>query len=253
MRHVLLLGLAIVPAFVVGCGGSESDSASGSAAAVTAGTCAPPPTPNGFEDLQNLSSCQLTSLFQSEFAKQNTDTAPLLNGDYDGIPLCRKDMLPTVSQLPAGVRNINGAGLAIDFLGLSNHLDNGFAGSLWHGKEFTTPPGAKQGTVTNFIDMTTPGIEATTRKSAEAIHFHDAVNRWHVLNYAGAVTGLDGLLEGISVQLIEHVYDTVRLVGPEQNIFLGMAWLVDKPGQYEPNNPAEAVASCYFALKPHQQ
>jgi hypothetical protein len=252
MRHVVLIGLAALAA--VACGGSTSDSADGSEAAVTAGgTCVPAQSPNAFEDLQRLDSCQLKTMFESDVAKQMTQSAPLLNGPYDGVPLCHKEILPTGSQLPAGVRSITGAPLLIDFLHLSDHIDNGFAGSLWHGKEFTTPPGAKQGTVLNFIDITTPGIEATTRKSAEAIHFHDDANGWHVLDYTNAVTGLDGLFEGISVQLIAHVYDTVRLVNPDKNIFLGMAWLVDKPGHYEANNPAAAVPSCYFALKPHQQ
>jgi hypothetical protein len=253
MRHVLLLGLLTTLATVACGGGSSSDGTDGSGAAISSGTtCDPAQTPNQVGDLQNLSSCQLKSLFDSEFAKQTTSDAPLLNGPYDGTPLCRKDILPAGSQLPAGVKAISGASILIDFLHISNHLDNGFAGSLWHGKEFTTPPGAKQGTVLNFIDITTPGIQETTRKSAEAVHFHDDVNQWHVLDYTNAVTGLDGLFEGISVKLIAHVYDTVRLVNPDKQIYLGMAWLVDQPGKFVANDPSAAVESCYFALVPHK-
>jgi hypothetical protein len=250
---MLVFGLAALTAGIAGCaGGSDSDSSAGSAAAMSApGTCAPAQTPNTFEDLQALDSCQLNSLFDSEFAKQMTMVAPLPNGPYDGIPLCRKDIIPSGSGLPAGVRSISGAPLLIDIFKLSNTLDNKFASALWHGKEFTAGAGAQQGTVLNFIDLDSNGINSGTHKSAEAVHFHDLQNRWMVLDYSKAVTGLQGLLAGISVEIISHVYDTVRLVNPDQGIYLGMAWLVDKPGVYEANNPAAAVESCYFALKPH--
>jgi hypothetical protein len=251
---MLVFGLAALTAGIAGCaGGSDADSSGGSANAFSSAptTCSPAQTPNSFEDLQALDSCQLKSLFESEFAKQMTMSAPLPNGPYDGIPLCRKDIIPTGSGLPAGVRAISGAPLIIDIFKLSNSLDNTFASALWHGKEFTAGPGAQQGSVLNFIDLDSKGINADTHKSAEAVHFHDLQNEWMVLDYSKAVTGLQGALAGISVEIISHVYDTVRLVNPDQSIYLGMAWLVDKPGVYQANNPAAAVQSCYFALRPH--
>jgi hypothetical protein len=98
--------------------------------------------------------------------------------------------------LPEGVKAIQGSELLIDLLHLSGSFDNGFAGALWHGKQFTARPGATRGSVLNFIDLDSNGITPTTRKSAEAVHFHDPVNRWMVLDYSKAVTGLDGLLQG---------------------------------------------------------
>ena len=255
MRHAtLLLGLfALTATAVAGCAsGSESDDGTGGAAALSgSGTCTAD-SPSSVDDLSQMDSCHLKALFEDEKVMQATDGSALLNGPYDGTPLCRKDIIPLGSQLPAGVKNITGAPALIDFFHLSNTIDNDFAASLWHGKQFTTPPGAKQGSVLNFIDITTPGITATTRKSAEAVHFADPENHWLVLDYQNAVTGLDGLLAGISVEIISHVYDTVRLVNADKQIYLGMAWLVDKPGHYEANNPAAAVESCYFALQPHK-
>jgi hypothetical protein len=253
MRHsALFLGIVALTA-AAGCAGSGSDdSTGGSAAAVSTTATCTADAPSSVDDLSAMDSCHLQALFEDADVKKATTGSPLLNGPYDGTPICRKDILPLGSQLPAGVKAISGAPALIDFLHLSNTIDNNFASSLWHGKEFTSPPGAKQGTVLNFIDITTPGITATTRKSAEAVHFADAENQWLVLDYTNAVTGLDGLLSGISVEIISHVYDTVRLVNADKQIYLGMAWLVDKPGHYEANNPAVAVPSCYFALQPHK-
>ena len=255
MRHSsLLLGLvALTATAVAGCAsGGGSDDSAGGAAAISSNPQCDADNPCTVDDLKNMDSSHLKALFEDQKVLKATDGSALLNGAYDGTPLCRKDILPLGSQLPKGVHDITGAPAIIDFLHLSNTIDNNFAASLWHGKQFTTPPGAKQGSVLNFIDITTPGITDTTRKSAEAVHFADADNHWLVLDYQNAVTGLSGLLAGISVEIIAHVYDTVRLINAEQQIYLGMAWLVDKPGHYEANNPAVAVPSCYFALQPHK-
>jgi hypothetical protein len=255
MRHVLMLGLTVM---AVACGGQDSDDVGGSEGAfssTTRTTCESAPAPNSLEDLAKLDSCQLKAMFESDAAKTATVGSALPDGPHDGMPLCRKDILPSAAELPAGVAAISGAKFLISLLKISNHLDNAFASALWHGKEFTAEPGAKRGSVLNFIDLRTQGIDETTRKSAEAVHFIDTDNQWMVLDYTNAVTGLPGKLgkfdqlEGITVDLITHVYDTARLVNPEKGIYLGMAYLVDEPGKYEPSKPKSVVPSCYFALR----
>jgi hypothetical protein len=250
MRHWMLVAATLLAGCASGQSNDSAGSSEGNFTAVTRLVCPQPATPNSLDDLTKLDSCELKALFEGELAKQNTsDTTALANGAYDGIPLCRKDIIPDGSALPPRIRSeIHGENLLMGLLKVSDHATNGFAGKIWHGKEFTLPANATKGSVLNFIDIQSDGINETTRKAAEAVHSIDPDNRWMVLDYKDAFTGVEGVFEGVSVQLIKHVYDTARLVNKEQNIYLGMAWLVNTPGVYEPGT-ANTVPSCYFALK----
>ncbi len=252
MRHWLF----VVAAVIAGCASesNEVESSEGAFSSTTRLTCPKPATPNSLDDLKRLDSCELKALFEDDAAKEATsDVKALASGAYDGVPLCRKDIIPDGNALPPRIRQeIHGENLLMGLLKISNHATNGFAGQIWHGKEFTLAPNASRGSVLNFIDIQSDGINETTRKAAEAVHFIDTKNQWMVLDYTNALTGVRGALEGVSVQLIQHVYDTARLVNAEQNLYLGMAWLVNTPGVYEPGTP-NTVPSCYFALKRKQQ
>lgn len=253
MRHGMFIAAA---ALVAGCAAGESngapESSEGAFTSKTRLDCATPKTPSSLDDLEKLDSCELKALFESDAAKEATSApSALASGAYDGVPLCRKDIIPDGSALPPRIRSeIHGESLLMGLLKISNHATNGFASQIWHGKEFTLPANATQGSVLNFIDLQSDGIQETTRKAAEAVHFIDTENKWMVLDYTNALTGVEGLLEGVSVKLITHVYDTARLVNPKENLYLGMAWLVNTPGKYEPGTP-NTVPSCYFALKRH--
>jgi hypothetical protein len=252
MRRVLPFALAAFAASAMACGGSESEDNVGEGEGAFTGTtravCDKAAQPQSLDDLKKLDSCELKGLFEDDANKAQTMGMPLPNGAYEGIPLCRKDIIPESETLPPKIKAIHGARFITGLLKISNTLTNKFASQLWHGKEFTAPDGARQGTVLNFIDVQSEGINETTKKSAEAIHAFDETNQWMFLDYTPAATGLDGLLEGVSVDLIQHVYDTARVVNAKEGIWLGMAWLVNDPGKYEPGTP-NTVPSCYFALK----
>jgi hypothetical protein len=255
MRRLVPFALAALAASAIACGTESSDDnvgeGEGAFTSRTREVCDLPAQPQSLDDLKKLDSCELKSLFEDQANKVQTMGMPLPNGAYEGVPLCRKDIIVESEQLPPRIKEIHGARFITGLLKISNTLTNKFANQLWHGKEFTAADGAKEGTVLNFIDVKSEGINETTKKSAEAIHAFDEKNQWMFLDYTPAATGLDGLLEGVSVKLIQHVYDTARVVNAKEGIWLGMAWLVNEPGKYEPGTP-NTVPSCYFALKRKQ-
>src|SRR4051812_47649358 len=119
MRSSLVhAAVVVITSMTLACSG-ESDETAGSGAAQTADSS--PAMPSSAADLEKLGSGELAAIFNGELAKQNTLAATALpNGPYDGTPLCRKDILPTGSELPQGVRDIHGAKLLIDLLHISN-------------------------------------------------------------------------------------------------------------------------------------
>lgn len=250
MRHHALCGLVGIVATMAGCASGSADAVDSAEGEQTAATCPKPATPSSLDDLKGLSSCQLKALFESDEAKAATSTpAALANGAYEGRALCRKDIIPASAEFPPEVRKIRGAEALVGLLRTSDTVSNGFAGQVWHGKEFTLATHATRGSVLNFIDFASPeGITTETNKRAEAEYFIDAKNQWMAIDYTNAFTGIDGLLEGVSVKLIQHVYDTARLVNPKEHLYLGMAYIVNTPGKYEPGTP-NTVPSCYFAIQ----
>lgn len=237
--------------FAVGCSSSSEEAVDNTDDALET-DCDRPAVPDTLDGLSKYSACQLQKLFESDEAKAATAEHGIPKGAYDGIPLCRKEVLRTVKseQMPAGVKAIGGAKLIYDLLKLSDTFDNTIAKEIWHGKNFT-PAGDVVGDVNNFIDFTTDEITADTKTSAEAKYFIDPDHKWLVLDYQNAATGLP-FLKKVSVELIRQVYDTARLVDKEKGIWVGMAWMVDKPGKYTPEVPNTVIPSCYFALKKHQ-
>ncbi len=241
-------------AFAVGCSGSSS---SGDEPEATEGelgveACSAPRVPTSLAGFEKMKTCQLEALFQSPAAKENTAAAAIPVGAFEGVPLCRKELLRTVrsSDIPPAVKAL-GIEAILKLLSVSDGFDNKVAGEIWHGKHFTpNAPGAELGFVNNYIDITDRGINDDTRRAAEADYFIDrkADRNWLVLDYKGASTGLRGL-KHFSVELIHQVYDTARLVDKERGIWLGMAWMVQTPGEYSPETPKTVMPSCYFALQ----
>jgi len=240
--------------FAVGCSGSSSSEQEPEATEGELGVeaCGAPRVPSSLAGFEDMKACQLEALFQSADAKRNTATAPIPVGAFEGVPLCRKELLRTVrsSDIPAAVKDL-GIEAILKLLSISDRFDNKVAGEIWHGKHFTpNAPGAELGFVNNYIDITDRGINDDTRRAAEADYFIDrrADRNWLVLDYKGASTGLRGL-KHFSVELIHQVYDTARLVDKERNIWLGMAWMVQTPGEYTPEDKKSFMPSCYFALQ----
>lgn len=258
--------LVLATAATLGCSSNGSQVAGDSNDALQSADdgCVTPAVPSELADFQGLSSCQLKALFDDEGAKEATVRAGLPDGPFDGVPLCRKDVLRAVPQssIPPGVSTISGFASIWKFLELSDSIDNAVASKIWHGKYFTPPSSdgsgdvlgyAEIGDVNNFIDITSGRISDDARRSAEAKYFIESQSdrRWLTLNYMNAQTGTR-VFQDLSVEFIRHVYDTARLVDAERSIYLGMAWLVDEPGVYS-EEPGKMMPSCYFALKKHVQ
>jgi hypothetical protein len=246
--------LATIAFAAAGCSSNSSAADDDSSAgALEETSCTAPAMPTDLDGFKKLSSCQLGKLFDDENAKAVTSRVGMPDGPYDGIPLCRKDLLKQTkaSDLPRGARDAGVSKFIYSLLEVSDTADNSLASEIWHGKLFTREPGAPEGDVLNFIDATENDINADTRKAAEARYFIDQPNQWLVLNYANASSGLR-VLKNVTVDMIRHVWDTARLVDEQRGIYLGMAWFIDKPGEYTPEISGTTAPSCYFALKRHE-
>ncbi len=247
---------------LVACGGqgsSDEESAGALEASAThpvgIAACAAPDMPTSLDGFKKLEACSLLSLFESERAHALTREFGMPDGPYDGVPLCRKEVMRNISskELPRGVREVGGAEALFDALKLSDTANNGIAKAIWHGKLFTRTAGAAMGDVLNYIDVTEKDINADTKRSAEAKYFHDKDRNFIVLDYKAAETGLSSLIK-LDEKIIRQVYDTARLVDKERGIYLGMAYLVDKPGEFTPeardaDGNKSFAPSCFFALQ----
>src|SRR5215213_9732899 len=163
MRRLLPFGLAAFAAFAAACGGSGDGSIASGEGAFIEGETPALAQPQSLDDLQKLDSSKLKALFEDQTNRVQTMGMPLPNGPYDGIPLCRKDILPSTQELPPRIKDLN---VHTGPLKLSDRLTNKLASKIWHGKEFTAGDGAAQGSVKNFIDVSSDGIQPTTKTSA---------------------------------------------------------------------------------------
>src|SRR5678815_3041107 len=109
------------------CSGSSSEEPSNTDDELQAETtCERPSVPSDLKGLEKYSSCQLKALFESDEAKALTAAAPLVEGAYEGVPLCRKadikPILADTSVVPANVKAVGGIP-ALRLLSLSETFD----------------------------------------------------------------------------------------------------------------------------------
>lgn len=186
----------------------------------------------------------------------------VFDGLYSGLPLCFPREMPPASAFPAGARAETGFDQLVGaFRLLTNNQMNRVAGFIWHGKKFDrhTEDSVSQllsdragnylfvGDVINNIGRT--DIDFSAEASLLLDRPHNSID----LDYSLARTGLQ--LPGnipipgvskITVPIIRHVWDRVRLVNPDKKLYVGEAYIVDQPGVYDDR----AVPLCFFALTP---
>jgi hypothetical protein len=253
-----------VVAVLVGASGCEAESSAvvghGSAAVsgqttavcTSGGVC-----PAHFSELQSMSSADVGSLFD-----QGTAGDVVLNGNYSGLPLCFPDQIPPASSFPAGAQAVPGFDLLVTAMSaLTPDQLNGLASFVWHGKKFTaltTEPVSQllQERAGDFVfvanvvnNIGRPDVDF----SAEALLDLDRPNDSIDLDYSVAQTGLElpgdvniPGISGISVEIVQHIWDRVRLVNADAQLYVGTAYIVGQPGTYD----GTAVPLCDFALTP---
>jgi hypothetical protein len=220
--------------------------------------------PKSLEDLENLSYEDLSAVFEAskesnvafqeqlaEALAKNAGAVPedkkalTLAGTYDGRAICRSDKFPLPNQFPRSIREtLAGRALVHLVAWMPDPAINWIAESVWKGKVFDQNPTASGtlGTVVNRINGSL---------FAEASYLSNASFGSQDLDYQNAKTGLGISLikpvENFSVFVIRHVYDAVRVVNADERLYLGMAYMVDEPGKFDPNT---ALPVCYFAMKP---
>ncbi len=266
MRHLLLLTItttmmAAMATTVAGCSGSSAEDAGLSEADVTGttkvctsdGSC-----PTTLAELTTMKSGDLHQLFEAGGMGNE-----VFSGVYRGVPLCFPSEIPAPEAFPAGARSVIGFDLLVRGVRLlsQDHM-NGIAGWIWHGKKFTPrQPGSLADVIAQQRDLDMVPIADVKNNigrtdvdfSAEAILVADRPGRSIDLDYHVAETGLE--LPGnipilgvssVSTEIIQHIWDRVRLINAEANLYLGVAYVVDTPGKYDQT----AVPMCYFALQP---
>jgi hypothetical protein len=265
MRTLFSIAVAtVMTTLVAGCsdsGPSSEDDASLGEDAITSAkkVCTrSAKCPSTFGELSKMSSGELKELFDKGAVG---DT--VFKGIYSGLPLCFPQELPRADQFPAGARAVTGFDPLVGALRLLGQKQmNDLAGFIWHGKKFTpmvngtitTVNAQNQGKPLVPIAGVVNNIGRTDVDfSAEAVLNLNRRDKSIDLDYHGAKTGLQlplGLpipgISGISTEIIQHIWDRVRLIDPKQNLYLGVAYVVDKPGVYD----ASAVPMCFFALTP---
>ena len=151
--------------------------------------------------------------------------------------------------------------LVLALRALDGNQLNTLASFLWHGKKFTprttaSLSGVLQSSASDFTvvgdvinNIGRPDVDF----SAEALLDVDRPNASLDLDYSAAQTGLElpgnvdiPGISAISVEIIQHVWDRVRLVNADAQLYVGTAFIVDQPGTYD----ASAVPLCNFALTP---
>jgi len=267
---LFVAGGAMVVATSLGCSGSKTVRSAGAAADTVASGCADPDNcPTRFSQLQSMTSDQLDALFNSGTAGDD-----IFSGVYAGLPLCFPSEIPSADQFPQGARAVPGFDLLIKAVQLlTTDQMNALAGFIWHGKKFTPRADNRPwmydaagnllpvsqvlasqpddyvyvGDVVNNIGR--PDIDF----SAEARLLLDRPNGSIDLDYEVAETGLQlptGVtipgISGISVDIIRHIWDRVVLVNADEKLYVGVAYVIDRPGVYD----STAVPICYFALTP---
>lgn len=240
---------------------SQHDSTSGTAESqnteahpicTAAGAC-----PKAFDDLTRLSSANLRELF---------DKAPMgedvFDGSYSGLPLCFPQEMPPASAFPAKARAEQGFDQLIGaFHLLSSAQMNRLAGFIWHGKKFTSHETAsvselleeRPGEWVFVADVINNIGRPDVDFSAEASLLLDRKHKSIDLDYSFARTGLllpnnvpiPGISK-ISLPIVRHIWDRVRLVNPTTKLYVGQAYVIDEPGVYDEH----AVPLCFFALTP---
>jgi hypothetical protein len=186
----------------------------------------------------------------------------VFDGLYSGLPLCFPREMPPASAFPAGARAEVGFDQLVNaFRLLTTNQMNRVAGFIWHGKKFNphTQDSVSQllqergGNYVFVADVVNNIGRTDVDFSAEASLLLDRPNKSIDLDYSLARSGLqlpgNVPIPGISkitVPIIRHVWDRVRLVNPEKKLYVGEAYIVDQPGVYD----ASAVPLCFFALTP---